>query len=221
MSQKKRKYYVVWVGAKPGVYATWPEANSQVAAYPGARYKSFSTREAAQRAFERGPGGASGGTASAGRSRGKGFGGSPQRRTTPSSAAIVKPSLSVDAACSGNPGKMEYQGVSTATGQRIFHRAFPVGTNNLGEFLALVHGLAWCQANDLPEMPIYSDSRIAMGWVGKKRAKTTLKRSAATAELLDMVERGEAWLQEHPYRNPILKWETKRWGEIPADFGRK
>ena len=211
MSRAKRKYYVVWVGAKPGVYDTWPEANSQVAAYPGARYKSFTSREAAERAFARGPG-------------------SPTsvpraRPSTPHAGAplsgIVKPSLSVDAACSGNPGRMEYQGVSTATKQQIFHRAFPVGTNNIGEFLALVHGLAWCQANDLPEMPIYTDSRIAMGWIAKKRAKTTLKRSPRTAELLDMVERGEAWLTEHTYRNPILKWETKRWGEIPADFGRK
>lgn len=210
MSKAKRKYYVVWVGAKPGVYATWPEANRQVAAFPGARYKSFPTREAAERAFAKGPeGGATGARPTAARPR------------AGTAAAIVKPSLSVDAACSGNPGKMEYQGVSTATGQRIFHRAFPLGTNNLGEFLALVHGLAWCRANDLPEMPIYSDSRIAMGWVAKKRAKTTLTRSARTAELLDMVERGEAWLAEHPYRNPILKWETTRWGEIPADFGRK
>ena len=216
MSRAKRKYYVVWVGAKPGVYGTWPEANSQVAAFPGARYKSFPTREAAERAFAKGPGGgAGGGGATASRPK------TPRPRATPAAATILKPSLSVDAACSGNPGELEYQGVSTATGQRIFHRAFPVGTNNLGEFLALVHGLAWCQANDLPEMPIYSDSRIAMGWVAKKRAKTTLKRSARTAELLDMVERGEAWLAEHPYRNPILKWETKRWGEIPADFGRK
>ena len=218
MSRKKQKYYVVWVGAKPGVYASWPEANSQVAAFPGARYKSFSTREAAERAFARGPGGAATSTKSP---SGRGFGASRPTSSGASSTTIIKPSLSVDAACSGNPGKMEYQGVSTATGQRIFHRAFPVGTNNLGEFLALVHGLAWCQANALPDMPIYSDSRIAMGWIEKKRAKTTLARTEATAELLDMVARGEAWLAEHSYRNPVLKWETKRWGEIPADFGRK
>lgn len=219
MSRAKSKYYVVWVGAKPGVYATWPEANSQVAAYPGARYKSFPSRDAAERAFAKGPpGGAPAPRAGGGGTR---FGESRTPTTPPPGARVVTPSLSVDAACSGNPGKMEYQGVSTATKQQVFHRGFPVGTNNLGEFLALVHGLAWCQANDLPEMPIYTDSRIAMGWIEKKRAKTTLKRSARTAELLDVVERGEAWLAKHAYRNPILKWETKRWGEIPADFGRK
>ena len=116
---------------------------------------------------------------------------------------------------------MEYQGVSTATRERIFHRAFPVGTNNVGEFLAIVHGLAWCQANGLPDMPIYTDSRIAMGWVAKRKCKTTLPRDARTAELLDLVRRGEMWLEAHDYANPILKWDTKRWGEIPADFGRK
>lgn len=22
-------------------------------------------------------------------------------------------------------------------------------------------------------------------------------------------------------KNPVVKWETKKWGEVPADFGRK
>ena len=29
------------------------------------------------------------------------------------------------------------------------------------------------------------------------------------------------WLRTHPFRVPILKWDTQNWGEIPADFGRK
>jgi ribonuclease HI len=40
-------------------------------------------------------------------------------------------------------------------------------------------------------------------------------------DLLELIKRAENWLKENSFRNPILKWETKAWGEIPADFGRK
>jgi ribonuclease HI len=35
------------------------------------------------------------------------------------------------------------------------------------------------------------------------------------------MERAEKWLLSNEFSNEILKWETKAWGEIPADFGRK
>ncbi len=214
MAKRKSKYYVVWSGAKPGVYATWPEANAQVAGFPGARYKSFPSKQQAEAAY----------AAGAPAANGKSMGASPRTSRSPApagSASIIRPSLSVDAACSGNPGKMEYQGVSTATGAQQFHRAYPVGTNNVGEFLGLVHGLAWCKANGLSDLPIYTDSRNAMGWIVKKKCKTTLPRDHRTEELWLTIERAEQWLNDYRWRNPILKWETKRWGEIPADFGRK
>ena len=213
---KKSKFYVVWAGAKPGVYTSWAEANAQVAGFPGARFKSFPTRAQAEAAF-RGGGASQGGAPAPPRRPAAGRAAAARAPA----AAIVKPSLSVDAACSGNPGKMEYQGVDTETRDRFFHRAFALGTNNIGEFLGIVHGLAWLQAKGLHEVPIYTDSRIAMGWIAKKRCKTTLPRNPQTAELYGLIERGEAWLKGHTWRNPILKWETKRWGEIPADFGRK
>ncbi|MFK8058024.1 MAG: viroplasmin family protein [Saprospiraceae bacterium] len=210
MAKRKQKFYVVWKGAKPGVYNSWPEANAQVAGFPGAKFKSFTSRTFAMHAFKIGPSAAADSnpkTKSAG--------------LAPNSASIIKPSLSVDAACSGNPGKMEYQGVSTATKDRIFHQAFPLGTNNIGEFLALIHGIAFCKSEGLHDMPIYTDSRIAMGWVSKKKCKTTLPRNAKTEKLYMLIDRGEAWLKTNTFKNPILKWETKKWGEIPADFGRK
>ena len=224
----KQKFYVVWSGAKPGVYTTWDEAKRQVAGFPGARYKSFPSRAQAEAAYGSGTspaGGRSGGGASAKtRSAGR-YGRSAAAASAPAAsapaAAIVKPSLSVDAACSGNPGKMEYQGVDTETGDRFFHQAFELGTNNIGEFLGIIHGLAWLKAKGLDEVPIYTDSRIAMGWVAKKRCKTTLPRGRKTEKLYELIDRGEAWLRDNTWRNPILKWETKRWGEIPADFGRK
>ncbi len=214
---KKSKYYVVWVGAKPGVYSTWPEANAQVAGFPGARFKSFASATEAQAAFRTGGTSAVAKTATGTRTTyGARSAAAPQ-----SVGPIVKPSLSVDAACSGNPGKMEYQGVNTETKEQLFHQAFPLGTNNIGEFLGLIHGLAYCKAKGLPDLPIYTDSKIAMGWIRKGKCKTTLPRGPKTATLYDLIDRGEAWLAANKWRNPVLKWETKIWGEIPADFGRK
>jgi len=133
---------------------------------------------------------------------------------------VVCPAWAVDASCSGNPGPMEYQGIDLATGARVFHYGPVHGTNNIGEFLAIVHALAllW---NSKSTMPVYSDSRTARIWVSKRKAKTTLAPTPRNAALLDLVARAERWLQTHDYKNPVLMWDTNQWGEIPADFGRK
>ena len=129
--------------------------------------------------------------------------------------------IAVDAACSGNPGPMEYRGVDLRTGQQIFHFGPVSGTNNIGEFLAIVHALALLQQQGMPHKTIYSDSYNAMLWVKKKKCKTTLERTPQTERLHQIITRAENWLRTHTYANPIVKWETERWGEIPADFGRK
>ena len=64
----------------------------------------------------------------------------------------VLDALAVDAACSGNPGVMDYQGVYVASRTQIFHYMAPVGTNNIGEFLAIVHGLAYLKKNGLKQV---------------------------------------------------------------------
>ena len=226
---KAAKFYVVWVGARPGIYLSWPEANAQVAGWPAALYKSFKTRAEAEQAFRQPPTSAGPQSAPLGvsgqpgalRAEGAAIGSASAKPSTLARSAMILPSMSVDAACSGNPGRMEYQGVDTETRSQIFHQAFELGTNNIGEFLALVHGLAWCKVHDQPELPIYSDSKIALGWIAKKQCKTTLPRIAKTAKLYELIERGELWLQTNTYRNALIKWPTERWGEIPADFGRK
>jgi ribonuclease HI len=218
MAKKKPKFYVVWKGKKPGIYTTWSEAQAQISGFAGALYKSYGSRAEAESAFRQKPhlALAKGKKTSSGSSSG-----SRRGPKLPSSKTIIGDSLSVDAACSGNPGPMEYQGVRTDSGERIFHQAFPLGTNNIGEFLALVHGLALLQKQGLHRVPIYTDSKIAYGWVKKGKAKSTLPHNATTASLYAMIERAENWLAENDYQNPILKWKTEVWGEIPADFGRK
>ena len=131
------------------------------------------------------------------------------------------PSWAVDAACSGNPGPMEYQCVDLQTGAQVFHFGPVLGTNNIGEFLAIVHALALMEKQGITDKVIYSDSYNAILWVNKKHCKTTLERNSKTEQLYQVIARAEQWLRTHKVTTPIIKWETKQWGEIPADFGRK
>ena len=132
----------------------------------------------------------------------------------------IKQALCVDAACSGNPGPMEYRGVHIPSGKEVFRFGPIQGTNNIGEFLAIVHALALMQQKNI-SMPIYSDSVSGMAWVRNRKAKTTLSRTAQAEQALDLVARAENWLRTNQVQVPILKWDTENWGEIPADFGRK
>lgn len=127
----------------------------------------------------------------------------------------------VDAACSGNPGPMEYQAVDLATGAQVFHFGPMHGTNNIGEFLAIVHALALMDKQGIKDKTIYSDSYNAILWVRNKKCKTKLQRTPETEPLYQIIQRAENWLRTHNVTIPIVKWETQKWGEVPADFGRK
>ncbi|MDD4514711.1 ribonuclease H family protein, partial [Massilibacteroides sp.] len=191
----KRKYYVVWKGLNPGVYDNWEECKMQVEGQEGAKYKSFETREEAVAALENGYG-----DYIKPRSASKT---SFSKLADQEKKSIIAKSLAVDAACSGNPGDMEYRGVYTATGQEIF-RVGPLkkGTNNIGEFLAIVHGLAFLKQKK-SDLPIYSDSRNAILWVQKKKCKTLLERETVNEPIFDLIERAEKWLQANTYTNKI------------------
>ena len=212
---KKFKYYVVWEGLSPGVYDSWEECRLQTEGYKGAKYKAFDSKEAAIEAFR--------GNASEHIGILKQMSQRHTKPTTPATlpASIIRDSLAVDAACSGNPGKMEYRGVYVATGLEVF-RIGPMeqGTNNIGEFLAIVHCLALYKQRGL-DWPLYSDSRNAILWIRQKKCKTKLELNESTKAVFERIEAAERWLQQNSFRNPIIKWETDKWGEIPADFGRK
>jgi ribonuclease HI len=210
---KRQKYYVVWKGVSPGVYDSWTDCQLQIKGYEGALYKSFPTREMAEEAFA-----ASAFHYIGGKERKSASVPVGERRLP---EGFDEHCLCVDAACSGNPGPMEYRGVYLLNGQQVFHFGPVHGTNNIGEFLAIVHGLALMKQKGIV-MPLYSDSRNALNWVKQKKCKTKLERTPRTEQLFQMIERAEAWLQTHDYKDiPIRKWETEKWGEVPADFGRK
>lgn len=210
-----KKYYVVWAGHDTGVFDSWEECKQQIANFPGAKYKSFPNRLEAIEAYR----------------------GNPEeymglfRKMAERKPKIVnyeaipgmRPgSIAVDAACSHNPGPVEYQGVDIMTGARLFHVGpLADGTNNIGEFLAIVHALAWLEKIGRPDIAIYSDSRTGMAWVRNRKAKTSITPTPENAPIRQLIARAETWLATHTPMNPIIKWDTDQWGEIPADFGRK
>ena len=208
---KNKKFYVVWFGNPAGIYRSWKDCKRAIDGVKGAQYKSFETLAEAQKAFNK---------------EYADYKGKTTKKTISQEQRnlIGEPnlySIAVDAASSGNPGKMEYRGVDTQTHKQLFHQGpFQQGTNNIGEFLALVHGLAFLKKHKSDRI-IYSDSRIAMGWVKKKKCNTKLKKTAQNKALFELVERAEIWLKTNTYTTQVVKWETKVWGEIPADFGRK
>jgi ribonuclease HI len=213
MAKTGSKFYVVWVGRSPGVYRSWEECQVQISGFDGARFMSFSNQTLAVEAFRGNMWDYLGKKNDV--TKLKAGGGDK------STEGIIWESISVDAACSGNPGVMEYQGVYTKTGKRIFHGGpFVNGTNNIGEFLALAHALALLKQKG-KVMPIYTDSETARVWVKNKLAKTKLKQTPDNAVLFDLIHRAEKWLKTNLWETPVLKWNTEKWGEIPADFGRK
>lgn len=231
MPKAKQKYYVVWHGKEPGIYLTWAECERQVKGVQGARYKAFPTMEAAQSAFEAGPppivrktDNGNIGTGNGAVSTGNGVIDTYSRAQAAARAyspEIIQDAYAVDAACSGNPGMMEYRGVDVKSRIQLFHFGPVWGTNNIGEFLAIVHALA-LQTQQGTSLPIYSDSRNAMLWIKAGKCRTKLVRNQQSQQVYNLIERAEAWLKTHQWQHfQILKWHTERWGEIPADFGRK
>lgn len=209
---KKIKFYVVWKGNQPGIHKTWEACKKAIDGYKGAEYKSFENFELAQKAFN-------GSYAD--------YKGKKKIGSLLSAQELLKigqpnnHSISVDAASSGNPGVMEYQGVDTQTKRKLFRQGpFAQGTNNIGEFLAIVHGLAFLKQNKSDRI-IYTDSRTAMSWVRKKNCNTKLAKTEKNKDVFELIERAVDWLKKNSYSTIIVKWETKAWGEIPADFGRK
>jgi ribonuclease HI len=213
MSKKTKKYYVVWEGRNPGIFNTWDECKAQTDGVAQAKFKSFTSLDLATLAFHSGPD----------NYYGKEVQEAPKLSAS-ELARIGKPQLEsivVDGACSGRSGDMEYKGIYLATKELLFLQGpFKDGTNNIAEFLAIVHALAFCKQKNI-SIPIYSDSATAISWIKAKTARTKLAPTKNNKIIFELIERAETWLNTNSFPNKILKWETEAWGENPADFGRK
>ncbi len=206
----RAKFYVVWKGRKTGIFTTWAQCSAQVSGFPDAEYKAFESLPAAQAAFQ---------------DQYDNYKGKRAVSLSAEELALIGQPLAdsfcVDAACQGNPGPLEYRGMHTTTRKLLFRQGpFANGTNNIGEFLAIVHALALLQKKGLPQ-PVYSDSETALGWVQAGICKTQTPRMLLGSELLELIARAETWLAMSQPVNPLLKWRSDAWGEIPADYGRK
>jgi ribonuclease HI len=214
MSKKKQKYYVIWKGRNTGIFHSWEEAKASIHGFEGAQYKSYDSLGLAETEFRK---------PYSQRTIVNNTKTSKQSTISTNNNSVINyNSICVDAACSGNPGDMEYRGVVTSTEEELFHVG-PIkeGTNNIGEFLAIVHALAYLQKKNRPDIVIYTDSKTALAWLRNKKAKTKLEQSSKNKQIFDLIARAESWLDSNTFQNKILKWETENWGEIIADFGRK
>lgn len=201
----KQKFYVVWKGHETGIFDSWAECQRVTKGFPSAEFKSFPSREIAEKEYEK---------------RGSSIEKLEDKKNELNNE-INYESICVDGACAGNPGNGEYQCVDVKTGNNIFLEVgFDGTTNNIMEFLALVDALKWLKENE-DDRPVYSDSITAMAWVRNKKCKSTLKENEKNFDSIRKIEDAEKWLKENSYKTEIIKWNTKEWGEIPADFGRK
>lgn len=216
MSPNGKKYYVVWAGHDTGIFDSWEECQQMTAGFPGARFKAFPTREAAVNAYRGDPREHFGIISAIAR----------HPATSPFNYEAIPEirleALAVDGACAKNPGPMEYRCVRVADRSEIFHMGpLAGGTNNIGEYLALIHALALLDKKGDHITPVYTDSRTALAWIRNRGHKSKLEKTADNALIFSLLERADAWIRTHEVLNPVLKWDTERWGEIPADFGRK
>lgn len=220
MAKTKANFYVVWQGRETGVFESWAACEQQVKGV-AAKYKGFATRAEAEKALAEGADKYITPRSATKKQESTSL---PLKDLSPTEMqqhGVTLPALAVDAACSGNPGKMEFRGVIADTGTEVFHRGpYIGGTNNIGEFLAIVLGLAYLKKHNLPWV-LYSDSKTAIAWIRQKKCKTQLEWKANNQDLFLAVRAAEKWLADNTWTTTIHKWETEKWGEIPADFGRK
>lgn len=140
---------------------------------------------------------------------------------------ITTNALCVDASCTGNPGVMEYRAVDLKARKEVFRSPiYSMGTNNLGEFLAIYDAIRYIENLEKKRSKtkyecIFSDSETAIAWMRSKKIKTTLKYTKETKELLTKVQDAITRIKTHDFTIPIRKRETEIRGEIPADFDRK
>jgi ribonuclease HI len=209
MWKSEKKFYVVRKWKKIWIFDSRDECKESVNGYSDAKYKWFSSKEEAEIAlnewwekyYE-------------------------VKKSTKKvemkneDIPFFAESIAVDAACAGNPGEMEYRWIDLQTWDEIFHEKFKIWTNNIWEFLAIVHWLNYLWSDN---RVIYSDSRIAISWVNQWKCKTQINdnENSDFSRTFDAIKRAEQWLKENEIKHKILKRNTEDWWEIPADFGRK
>lgn len=158
-----KKFYVVWAGRETGVFTDWATTHRHVNAFPGARYKSFTSRPEADEAFR------SGKPPSAGRPPASPSAPAPARRVP---AAATGLQIYCDGACDPNPGRAG-SGIAVYRDGKLEELWYglynPAGTNNTAELNALHHALLMAETAILAGQTaqILCDSTYAINCISK------------------------------------------------------
>lgn len=185
---KKLKFYAVKQGHNPGVYLDWGSCSEQVIGFPGAIYKSFSSRAEAEAFLDIAPTGATVSAVQAPlipgleRSRvpvtkkAKKTDVLPQvsevDRTVIRSRGprLEKVEIYTDGGCFRNPGPGGYGVVILADGKRKeLSGGFRKTTNNRMELMACIFGLQ--ELGTKCEVAVWTDSQYLVNGISKGWAK--------------------------------------------------
>ena len=204
MAKSKNKVYLV--EEAPGKYRSfdnWPACQAFVQGRPIA-FAGGATREAAMQKLNA--------------TRDWQLSGGPKKKSSSKPKVPGGPlpteGLTSDAGTHGNPGPCEYQ-VTDLKGKILEHRHLGVHTNNYAE-LAGIEAMVRI-AGERGESVCWTDSTIAMGWIRSGRLGPTVREPELIKGLIHRINALQA---EYP-NVTLKKWNTREWGQIPSDFGRK
>lgn len=206
-AQKKKKFYAVAVGRKPGIYTQWfgpGGAKAQVDGQAGAVYKGFYTRSEAQAFMDHPP--------APWRGRGaKSVPASTKQAGPPKPPAPGQTVVYTDGGATHNPGPGGYGVVIEEKGRtHELSAGYRRTTNNRMELTAAIVGLKWFKTPT--EILLYTDSRyvvdgITKGWAKKWRANNWMRTKSEAAlnadlwkQLLEQCERHTVelrWVKGH------------------------
>lgn len=128
--------------------------------------------------------------------------------------------IAVDGYCDQSTNRGGYKGIDISTGEILFQRNYSYTTNNICEFLAVCHALGYNKKNNSEYGIIFTDSQVAISWLRNQKINSGINMEKGK-DVLEDVGKCIRWISEQKRLTPVVKWETKVWGEIPADFGNK
>ena len=156
----KQKYYVVWVGRSTGIFTDWASTSASVSGYPGAKHKSYSSREEAESAYTSTTGPR---VRAARKSVATEASATLGAKAVASSTFVFDPAYDIhifsDGACVPNPGNAG-SGVSVYQSGKLIELHYgvyePHGTNNTAELNALHQALLIAESKLKAGKPLVS-----------------------------------------------------------------
>lgn len=201
VAKSKKKYYVVWRGRETGIFTSWDACLRSVNDFQGALFRGYSTWEEAHDAHLNGYW----------REVAK------NKAVTPTTE-VIRHSFATDAVHNAD-GTFSYFITDIEQSRTIYRSpSFHDSNLNVCRFLAIVHALAILTKTS-DTRPVYSPSATAISWVSRRECRTSLCRTLGNTVTFDLIIRAGRFLADNLMSNPILRWESESWGEVPNISG--